>query len=83
MYNILTGVDRLMSKAGPFNRLLNGIVERVVPHQVAHAACCTHQCSSSTTSCPGGFRIVQVCALNASLCFFGEDTWTCTGACLN
>lgn len=81
MNNVLTTTDRLIGKLGPLNRLLNGIVERVVPHKIAQACDCPFVCYSSNISCGGGcYRIRSGCGNLARDCF-GGTTWTCTSGC--
>jgi hypothetical protein len=79
MNYLLTSADRLTSKLGFLNTVLDAIVEAVVPHKPAHAACCIVLCHSQTVTCTTGCRTYQTCAVQRGLC--SSDTWTCTTAC--
>lgn len=87
MNKVLTATDRLISKLGPLNSLLDILVARMVPHKSALACSCPYKCSSHTASCPApgcpgntGSRIVSVCGYASRDCF-GGTTWNCNGAC--
>lgn len=81
MYPLLQSLDGVVRIVRPLSRLLDTLVERLVPQQTALACSCPYVCYSSTISCGGGcYRIRYGCGNLARDCFAGT-TWTCTSIC--
>lgn len=83
MNNVLTTADRLVSKLGLLNRVVEHIIERIVPQQEALACSCPVICSYRivTTGCPSGYeRHLNTCGYASRDCFAGT-THQCYAPC--
>lgn len=49
MDTLLTNIDRFTTSLKPLNRLLERVIEKIVPHQEARAACWGYRCASVCT----------------------------------
>ena len=78
---MLTKVDRVGRRLGPLNALVEGLVERIVPHETAKAChadgfFCTDECINDS-GCAQGTRYVVHFAPP------GSHLWNCIGTPYN